>query len=73
MKNCIDIIRDWLETHGYDGLASDDCGCAVNDLFPCGGEYIVSCSPAQKQVATDENAEGYCCKTGDIIYVAEES
>jgi len=33
------IIKDWLESHGYDGLYRDDddgCGCSL-DEFPCVG------------------------------------
>lgn len=33
-----DMIKDWLKTHGYDGLVYVDleCGCHVDDLIPCG-------------------------------------
>jgi hypothetical protein len=31
-----DIVRDYLERHGFDGLAGDDCGCEITDLMPCG-------------------------------------
>lgn len=33
-----DIVRDWLLSHGYDGLFSNEgeCACLANDLFPCG-------------------------------------
>jgi hypothetical protein len=32
------IISDYLREHGYDGLYDDygECGCEVDDLFPCG-------------------------------------
>ena len=29
------IVAEWLRANGYDGLASDDCGCEVDDLFVC--------------------------------------
>ena len=32
-----DIVKDWLKTHGYDGLLDDDgCGCTLDDFCPCG-------------------------------------
>jgi hypothetical protein len=33
----IDIIREYLEKNGYDGLYNSDleCGCEVDDLAPC--------------------------------------
>ena len=34
-----DMVRDYLLTHGYDGLAGEECGCAVDDLMPCGDGY----------------------------------
>jgi hypothetical protein len=32
-----DMIREWLEKHGYDGLYHEDepCGCRKDDLCPC--------------------------------------
>jgi hypothetical protein len=30
-----EIVDEWLRDNGYDGLAGDDCGCIVGDLFPC--------------------------------------
>lgn len=35
--NVIEIIKDWLKQHGYDGLRADDaeCGCKVDCLMPC--------------------------------------
>ncbi len=33
-----EIVADWLRSHGYDGLYTDDCGCTLDDLAQCGGE-----------------------------------
>lgn len=30
-----EILADWLKSHGYDGLCSDDCGCEISELCPC--------------------------------------
>lgn len=43
-KGYVDIVREWLEAHGYDGLYCDDCGCTLDDLAPCDGS-IVGCAP----------------------------
>ena len=45
-----DIVRAHLEAIGADGLAGEDCGCGLDDLFPCPRECSVSaCVPAKKQ------------------------
>jgi len=31
-----EIVKQYLEEHGYDGLCSDFCGCELDDLAPCG-------------------------------------
>ena len=36
-------IKAWLRTHGYDGLYCDDCGCACEELRPCGGDDPDEC------------------------------
>jgi hypothetical protein len=29
------IVKDYLETHGYDGLYNNECGCHIDDLMDC--------------------------------------
>lgn len=41
--NIHDIVKDWLTTHGYDGLAGDECGCQLDDLMPCGCSHETEC------------------------------
>ncbi len=36
MTTIKDIIKTWLKDNGYDGLYDDECGCEIDDLFPCG-------------------------------------
>jgi hypothetical protein len=42
-----DILRDWLKSHGYDGLCNGDdgCGCMVSSLAPCGNVSLHECKP----------------------------
>jgi hypothetical protein len=42
-----DIVREYLEAHGYDGLCSYECGCRLDDLFPCCG-CGMDCVPGHK-------------------------
>ena len=41
------IVATWLKDNGYDGLYSDDCGCEINDLMPC-GQFGGQCEPGYK-------------------------
>lgn len=31
-----EIVADWLKAHDCEGLYSEDCGCKLDDLMPCG-------------------------------------
>lgn len=41
-----DIVIKYLQENGYDGLVSNDgdCGCRLDDLFPC-TDYCLNCIP----------------------------
>lgn len=42
-----EIVKNYLENNGFHGLCSDECGCELNDLFPCNGDCSVEgCEPA---------------------------
>ena len=41
------IVEQWLRANNYDGLCSEDCGCEVDDLMPC-GEYVNDCEAGYK-------------------------
>lgn len=45
-----DILREWLQCHGYDGLFNPDgeCGCELSDLCPC-GDSCDNCEPGYKR------------------------
>lgn len=47
------IIKEHLEYCGYDGLAGDECGCKLDDLFCC-GECNPDCVPAYLWPGNDE-------------------
>ena len=50
----VQIIADWLNDHGYDGLCCDEfeCGCPIHDLMMC--ELNPSkCVAAHKELADD--------------------
>lgn len=62
MKEIIQIVKDWLENNGYDGLCHPDyeCGCQLNDLMPC-GDPCSNCVAGRKRIPRDDepNPEGY--------------
>lgn len=31
-----DIVKDYLERNGYDGIGCEHCSCELADLMPCG-------------------------------------
>ncbi len=33
-KTIIEIVKQYLQTNGFDGLYLDDCGCFNDDLMP---------------------------------------
>jgi len=40
-----EIVGEWLYEHGYEGLCGDECGCYIDDLFPC-CDGSLDCVPA---------------------------
>ncbi len=38
-----EIVKQWLEANGYGGLYDEECGCSLDDLMPCGGEFAYRC------------------------------
>jgi len=57
------IIREYLIKNGYDGLHNGaECGCDVNDLFPCDG-MGADCNPGHKVIPPkDAEYEFYICE-----------
>jgi len=44
----LDIVRDYLTEHGYDGLCNDGCACEISDLAPC-DSTCNDCEPGMKE------------------------
>lgn len=42
-----EIVKQYLDDNGFDGLCGDDCGCSKDDLFPC-GEIQDECNAAYR-------------------------
>lgn len=42
-----EIVKDYLEQNGFDGLCSENCGCGLDDIMPCDCETN-NCQPAYK-------------------------
>ena len=53
-----EIILEYLEEHGFDGLCTDDCGCLLDDLAPCCSESLIDCVPGIKISVTEANKLG---------------
>ncbi len=53
-----EIILEYLEEHGFDGLCTDECGCLLDDLAPCCSECVMDCVPARKISVTEANKLG---------------
>ena len=47
-----DIVKEFLERNGFDGLfVADTCACSNDDLFPC-GESSGDCTAGYRQPCT---------------------
>jgi hypothetical protein len=50
--NAREILKQWLESNGYDGLCGHDCGCFNDDLVCC-GEDPTLCEPGVRESQED--------------------
>ena len=50
----VQMIKSYLESNGFDGLYTDECGCELSDLMPCGGDFAVHCQAGYKTVGDFE-------------------
>jgi hypothetical protein len=52
--NCLEIIEEYLNSNGFDGLFYDDeCACEISDLVPCRKDFSM-CEPGYKVVPPDD-------------------
>ena len=56
------IVEQYLKANGYDGLASDYCGCQLDDLAPCDNDFS-HCRPADAHYCVYENCDECPCDT----------
>ena len=50
--NVYDIVKTYLQTNGYDGLATVECGCWLDDLMPClPAHEATQCVPGYEDAA----------------------
>ena len=57
------IVENYLRENGYEGLYSEECGCYLDDLMPC-GECCDNCEAGYKVTITEENQNDFD-KDGD--------
>ena len=57
MPTVKEILKDYLDKNGFDGLVGDDCGCCCNDLIPCDGDDIGYCEAGFKRKTGEEDWE----------------
>lgn len=57
MPTVKEIVKEYLQANGYDGLATDDCGCSVNDLIPCEGSAFEHCEAGHKIACCEDDPE----------------
>jgi len=70
----LDIVAEYLETHGYSGLRGDGCGCSLDDLEPC-GEMESGCEPGYARPCDECGVKGSCGACGndyDFVVGAEK-
>ena len=54
--NVYDIVKEYLQSHGYDGLVGLGCACLLDDLAPCG--KVADCVPGvQENTDSKRNKE----------------
>jgi hypothetical protein len=67
-----EIVKEYLEKNGFDGLCSENCGCGIDNLMPCEKWNIPLCEPAYMLICQgnkkcplhnrcEGGREGYVC------------
>ena len=73
LVSCAAMVRIYLEENGYEGLCSpgNECGCKLDDLMPCDGEYAMECEAGHKIDCPDTCGEG--CDFHIVAGIKEEN
>lgn len=60
--SCSDMIREYLEKNGYDGLVDSEiaCSCKLDDLMPCGNDMVMDCVAGHKVEGCNPDCGGGC-------------
>ena len=74
-----EIIKEYLEKNGYDGLCREGCGCGLEDFMPCGmfalENTVVGCKPAYKhkcKIDCADYGDEELCELVEIRYSDEK-
>ena len=61
MPTVKEIVKEYLEKNGYDGLYNENgaCGCLTDNLNPC-GEPFDECKPGYRGACTGLECDGDC-------------
>lgn len=72
-QDVLEIVGQHLKTNGYDGLFSEDggCACATDDLAPC-GQIHGSCAPGYRVEYPDRECPGGECGGGCDWHIGTE-
>ena len=62
-----EIVKEYLEKNGYDGLCCDSCSCSLDVLMLCGGEFVLDCEAGYFM-----NKEEECKKCTDYNFCIDK-
>ena len=66
-----ELIKQYLQCNGYDGLVSRDCSCKLDDLFLCGEAN--NCKAGKRCNGNNEVCEDRECWIKKCLYSDSES
>ena len=71
-KTVVDMVAEWLEEHGYDGLTDGRCACSGQTLMHCGLVRCRRCSAAYLFRCTRCTHLTICDRTaGEDVYSSD--
>lgn len=72
MCTVLEIVKNHIKLHGYDGLFNSEVGCACRnqDLFPCDGSYgCTDCRPGYLVLPDEEKLKDSDYFDGDVDWM----